>query len=186
MAVEDYGYFCTLKDDSIESAKEKVVDALAKVGFGVLTEIDARATFNRKLGVPFRNYLILGACNPKLSLKALEAEPHAGLLMPCNVVLQDRSGADGVVVSLQNPAILSRLVDNPELATVAHEADALILQALKALGGIPPRKPELEDVTPLHPDQYPARGLKARLDARHDELADIREHYPSKGLEAAD
>lgn len=185
MAMENYGYYCTLKDISFEVAKEKVVEALAGEGFEVLTEIDVKATLKKKLDVDFREYVILGTCNPSLALKALSAEPHAGLLLPCNVVLQDRMGANGVVVSLQNPTAFAGMVDNPELHAVAHEADVRILNVLVALGGkIPEDKPaRLEDVTPLHPNQYPAKALKARLDARQDTLNEIKEHNPSEGLQ---
>jgi len=184
MAIEEYGYYCTLKDTSFAAVKNKVVGALKAEGFGVLSEIDVRATFKEKLDVEFRNYLILGACNSQLAKRALEAEAQAGLLLPCNVVLQDRIGAEGVLVSFQNPTALAELTRNPELAAIAHEADVRILQVLLALGGEVPvgKEAKLEDVTPQHPDQYPARGLKARLDTRRDRLADIKEHSPSEGF----
>jgi uncharacterized protein (DUF302 family) len=185
MALDAYGYGCILKETEFGEAKARVVDALAKEGFGVLTEIDVRSTLKKKLDLDFRNYLILGACNPQLARKALEADPHAGLLLPCNVVLQDRPETGGVAVSLQNPSALAAQVGNRDLEAVAHEADVRILRVLAALGGDIPKGKEakLEDVVPLHPEAYPAKGLKARLDARQDMLGDIKEHYPSEGLQ---
>lgn len=184
MAMEEYGYYCTLKSIPFSEAKDKVVHALEAEGFGVLTEIDLRVTLKKKLGVDFRNYLILGACNPKLAKRALEAEAHAGLLLPCNVVLQDRMGAEGVVVSFQNPTALAAPTHNPELIAVAHEADVHILKVLVALGGNVPlgKEAKLEDVTPRDPGQYPARGLKARLDADRDRLTDVKDHSSSEGF----
>jgi len=185
MAQENFGYYCTLKDITFEAAKLKVAMALAEEGFGVLTEIDVQATLKKKLGADFREYIILGACNPQLAMKALGAEPHAGLMLPCNVVIQDRMGAEGIMVSLQNPTVLAGLVENRELQAIAHEADVGILKVLVALGGaVPKNKPaRLEDVTPEHPDQYPAKAMKARLDARQDKLNEVKEHYSSQGLQ---
>lgn len=93
-----YGFEKILPDTTFEGAIEKVTAALKKEGFGILSEIDVKDTLRRKLDVDFRRYVILGACNPNLAHRALEAEPQIGLLLPCNVVVQESPDA-GIVVS---------------------------------------------------------------------------------------
>jgi uncharacterized protein (DUF302 family) len=90
--------------DSYEAAIEKVTAALKAEGFGVLTRIDVRATLREKLDKDFRPYVILGACNPSLAYRALDDEPLVGLMMPCNVTVEER--ADGVLVSILNPLVM--------------------------------------------------------------------------------
>jgi len=102
-------------DDVIAKTREE----LAKEGFGVLTEIDVKATLKKKLDADFRPYLILGACNPTLAHRALSAEDKLGVLLPCNVVVQDM-GADGVVVSAMDPAAAMSMIESPEVGEVAR------------------------------------------------------------------
>ncbi len=103
-----------------EKAVERVKDELKKEGFGVLTEIDVRDTLKKKLDVEFRNYRILGACNPPFAYKALQAEEKIGLLLPCNVVVQERPGG-GVEVAAIDPAASMQTVANPALADIAAQ-----------------------------------------------------------------
>ncbi len=115
-----YGFTKVLESTDFDGAIEKVTQALGSEGFGVLTEIDVRATLKKKLDVDFRRYTILGACNPPMAHKALEAEPEIGLLLPCNVVVQEVEGGSGVSVSLVDPMAMFGVVESSELASVAE------------------------------------------------------------------
>jgi uncharacterized protein (DUF302 family) len=106
-------------------------EALGAEGFGVLTEIDVRTTLKKKLDVDFRNYVILGACNPPLAHQALVAEPDIGLLLPCNVVVYEDDG-DSVVLIL-DPLSMLNVVENPALEPVAEEAGARLKRVAAAL-----------------------------------------------------
>ena len=117
---------------SFEEAVEKVTAALKTQGFGVLTEIDVKDTFKKKLDVDFRPYKILGACNPNLSYRALNAAPEVGLLLPCNVTVSQ--AAEGIVeVSLVNPLVMLGAVSQPEVKSVAEEAQARLEKVAAAL-----------------------------------------------------
>ena len=101
-------------------------------GFGVLTEIDVKATLKKKLDVDFRKYIILGACNPPFAYRALKAEPNVGLLLPCNVVVQER-GDGAVEVSAIDPVAAMQVVDNDELGSVASEIREKLRRVLSNL-----------------------------------------------------
>lgn len=128
-----YGFGTTLAGVSFEEAIRRVTDALKDEGFGVLTEIDVQATLKKKLDVDFRPYVILGACNPPLAKQALEGEPDIGLLLPCNVVVQQTR--EGSAVSIADPKAMFALVDNPDVAPIARDAEARLRRVLGALGG---------------------------------------------------
>lgn len=96
-----------------------VVDALRAEGFGVLTEIDVRDTLKQKLDVDFKRYIILGACNPPLAYKALQAEPDLGLLLPCNVVIYEEG--EGARVAFVDPQVMLGMAANPALQSIADE-----------------------------------------------------------------
>lgn len=106
---------------SVEDAEARVRELLREEGFGVLTEIDVQRTLKDKLNVEFRQYRILGACNPPLSHRALKAEPGIGLLLPCNVVVEARSGV-GSRISFLDPEVALGLVGNPDLEPIAKDA----------------------------------------------------------------
>ncbi len=112
-----YGFDVTI-DATMQAAEEKVREALATEGFGVLTEIDVQKVMKAKLDIDRSGYKILGACNPNLAHEAIEAEPDIGLLLPCNVLLRELDGGK-VNVSFMDPVAVLGMVDNPKIAEVA-------------------------------------------------------------------
>ncbi len=122
-------YKAKIVDLSFDEAIQKATDELKKVGFGVLTEIDVKATLKKKIDVDFRNYKILGACNPQFAHKALQAEDKVGVLLPCNVIVQETE--DGKVeVAIMNPAEAMSVVKNESLEPIAGEVNKLLETAL--------------------------------------------------------
>jgi len=130
--ITDYA-FRTRLNLPYEQAVEKVTAALKDEGFGVLTEIDVKATLKKKLNVNFRRYVILGACNPPLAHQALTVEMEIGLLLPCNVIVYEEDG--GSMVSIVDPISMLGVVENPELNPVADEARSRLQRVIEALGG---------------------------------------------------
>ena len=126
-----YGFGCTLPLD-ITAAKAATTAALKQEGFGVLTEIDVQATLKAKLGVDYRPYVILGACNPQLAYQGLQVEPELGLLLPCNVIVYD-NGDQTSTVSIVDPFQMLGVVHNPALEPVATEANARLRRVLDHL-----------------------------------------------------
>jgi uncharacterized protein (DUF302 family) len=129
-SVSDYAFRAEL-DLPYEQAVERVTAALMEQGFGVLTEIDVKATLKKKLEADFRKYVILGACNPPLAHRALQAETEIGLLLPCNVIVYEADG--GSVVSIVDPLSMLGVVENPDLDPVADEARARLRKVADAL-----------------------------------------------------
>ena len=131
--MSNYGMDIRLKG-GLEGAKVKVVEALKAQGFGVLTEIDVQKTLKQKIGVDFKPYLILGACNPHLAHRALSTDESIGLLLHCNVVL--KGAGDDVEVSILDPEAMFSIAD-PEtrnaLAGLPQEAKSRLQAALAAL-----------------------------------------------------
>ena len=113
-------YFGKTITDSFENAIQKVTEALKKEGFGILTEIDLKATLKKKLDVDFYNYTILGACNPLFAYKALLAEDKIGTMLPCNVIVQEKV-AGRIEVSAVDPAASMLAVENKGLVEIATE-----------------------------------------------------------------
>jgi uncharacterized protein (DUF302 family) len=112
-------------------AVPRVREALQAQGFGVLTEIDVRATLREKLGVDHEDHVILGACNPPLAHRALQVDRQVGLLLPCNVVV--RADGDGTLVEALDPQLLVTMAGNPALAPIADEAAQRLRTALDGL-----------------------------------------------------
>ena len=116
----NYYYSTILNNITFEEAIEKVTAELQKEGFGVLTEIDIKATLKKKLDVDFYNYRILGACNAPFAYKALKAEDKIGTMLPCNVIVQEKE--PGIIeVSAINPIVSMQAVVNESLAPIALE-----------------------------------------------------------------
>lgn len=119
-------------EQSYEEAVANIREALKEEGFGVLTEIDVQATLKKKLGVDFRKYVILGACNPPLAHKAFSTELQVGLLLPCNVIVYEND--DGTtVVSALNPEVALSLMPSEALAGTAAEVAARLRRAVESL-----------------------------------------------------
>ncbi len=116
-----------------EAAMERAIDALKAQGFGVLTTIDVQQTLRAKLNRKFRKYVILGACNPPLADRALQAELDIGLLLPCNVIVYETKPLESVVAAMAPLAALGIVGENPDLISVATEADQRLRRALAAL-----------------------------------------------------
>ncbi|HMA46104.1 MAG TPA: DUF302 domain-containing protein [Frankiaceae bacterium] len=111
----------------------RVKEALKEQGFGVLTEIDVRATLRDKIGREIEDYVILGACNPQLASRALDVDRRIGLLLPCNVVV--RADGERSVVELLDPQVMVSVPERPELAPIADEAGRRLDAALATLTG---------------------------------------------------
>lgn len=125
-------FFSKLIDGPFDTAVDLVKAELKKEGFGVLTEIDVRKTFNEKLNVNFRNYRILGSCNPPFAYKALLAEDKIGLMLPCNVIVQET--ADGrIEVAAIDPAASMQAVQNPALEPIGQEIRAELQKVIDSL-----------------------------------------------------
>ena len=125
-------YFCRTLDIPFEEALGRVAEELQKEGFGVLTEIDVKATIKKKLGADFRNYRILGACNPPFAYEALKAEDKIGTMLPCNVIVQETP--DGAVeVAAVDPVASMQAVLNPSLGQIAAEVQAKLKAVVENL-----------------------------------------------------
>ena len=131
MIQEQYG----LTETTTMSAREAeaaIRAALAEEGFGILTEIDVTATFNAKLGIDYRPYKILGACNPQLAHEALGADDRIGLLLPCNVIVMESDGGE-TVVSILDPNVMETVANEDAISGVAAEARSRLMRALQAI-----------------------------------------------------
>jgi uncharacterized protein (DUF302 family) len=115
-----------------DDAIGRVTAALAEKGFGVLTTIDVQATMKKKLDVDFRPYTILGACNPQFAYNALQAEDKIGVMLPCNVIVQDK-GDGQIEVSAVDPMSSMKAVENPALGEVATSVTALLKDVIASL-----------------------------------------------------
>lgn len=127
-----YGITKQLPDTPYEEAVRRTTEALGTEGFGILTEIDVKATLKKKLDVDFRKYVILGACNPSLAHRALMAEMLIGLLLPCNVVVAE-TDKGGSIVAILDPQSMFSLVDNPGIEPLAKEVREKLQRALEQI-----------------------------------------------------
>lgn len=121
-------------DAAYEDVLPRVIEALKEEGFGVLTRIDVHDALKEKIGVDFRNYCILGACNPPLAHRALSSRPDAGLMLPCNVVVEENDG--GTLVRIVDPAAMMQaggLAGDPVLQEVGAEAEKRLKRVAEAL-----------------------------------------------------
>lgn len=125
-----YGFSKTT-DYNFEQAIEKVTEELKKEGFGVLTTIDVKETLKKKIDVDFKKYTILGACNPKLAHSGLQAEEELGLLLPCNVIVYEKN--DRTVVSVFDPQIMTAVIENPNMKSIADEVKSKLQKVLEAV-----------------------------------------------------
>lgn len=125
-----YGFSKTT-DYNFDQAIDKVTEELKKEGFGVLTSIDVKETLKKKINVDFKKYTILGACNPALAHQALLAEEELGLLLPCNVIVYEKN--DKTVVSIFDPIVMTAVIENPNMNTVAEEVKSKLKKVLEAI-----------------------------------------------------
>ncbi len=127
-----YGITKVIKAKNIQQTRLKVEEALQKVGFGVLTEIDVCDTLKNKLDVDFKPYLILGACHPSAAYNALIKEPGAGLFLPCNIIIfQERE--EEVVISAVDPIIMLSFLENKKIKPILNEVSSLLNTAIYSL-----------------------------------------------------
>jgi uncharacterized protein (DUF302 family) len=125
-------YFSKILHIPFDEAIAKVIEALKKEGFGVLTEIDVRETMRKKLDVEFPNYKILGACNPSFAYQALQAEDKIGTMLPCNVIVQQKT--EGVVeIAAVDPVASMQAVQNPKLGDLAEQVQSKLKAVIENL-----------------------------------------------------
>ena len=125
-------YITKTVESNFEDTLERATAALKEQGFGVLTDIDVQETLKKKLDVEFRKYRILGACNPPFAYQALQAEDKIGVLLPCNVILQETVDG-GVEVSAMDPAEAMGMIDNPDLKEVAEQVRSRLQRVVDSL-----------------------------------------------------
>lgn len=125
-------YFSKVLNEPFDQAIEKVTKELQEEGFGVLTEIDVKATLKKKLDVDFRKYKILGACNPHYAHQALRLEDKIGAMLPCNVIVQERD-SNQVEVSAVDPIASMAAISNPELEGVANAVQSRLRKVIEGL-----------------------------------------------------
>jgi len=122
----------TLKNISFEEGITRITESLKNEGFGILTEIDLKATLKKKLDVNFYNYKILGACNPPFAYEALQAEDKIGTMLPCNVIVQEKIAGE-IEISAVDPMASMQAIENPELGNLAKKVKTRLENCIKAL-----------------------------------------------------
>ena len=125
-------YFAKTLNVRFEDAVHRATEALKHEGFGIITEIDVRDTFKKKIGVDFRNYRILGACNPHMAHEALQIEDKVGTMLPCNVVVQDL-GDGRIEIAAIDPVASMMAIENPQLKAAAERVREKLHRAIESL-----------------------------------------------------
>jgi uncharacterized protein (DUF302 family) len=123
--------FSKITDYNFEQAIEKITEELKKEGFGILSSIDFKDTFNKKLSVDFKKYTVLGACNPPLAHKALQADEEVGLFLPCNIAVYEKDGKTNI--SVFDPLFITTVIDNPQIKSVAEEVKKKLERVLETV-----------------------------------------------------
>ncbi len=123
-------YYSRIVDDSFDHSIERVTNALQERKFGILTEIDVKETLKKKLDVDFRNYKILGACNPPFAHKALQTEDKVGTMLPCNVIVQETADGKTEIAAI-DPVESMKAIDNPGLKKIAEEVREMLKESIE-------------------------------------------------------
>ena len=123
--------FSKITDYNFEQAIEKITEELKKEGFGILSSIDFKDTFNKKLSVDYKKYIVLGACNPPLAHKALQADEEVGLFLPCNIAVYEKDGKTNI--SVFDPIFITTVIDNPQIKSVAEEVKKKLARVLETV-----------------------------------------------------
>jgi len=130
MSMISYGFSKTV-ENPFKEVLEKAKDELQKEGFGILTTIDVKEKFKEKLGIEFKEYIILGACNPPSAFKAIESEENIGLMLPCNVIVYERD--DKTVVSVIKPTVAMQMIGNRALSQVAENIERKLKNVFESI-----------------------------------------------------
>jgi len=125
-------YFSKMLPSAFDEAVKRTTEALKREGFGIITEIDVKKTMKEKIGADFRNYRILGACNPKLAHEALQLEDKEGTMLPCNVVVQDAGGGKTEVAAI-DPVASMAAIDNAKLREAATQVQGMLKKVIDSL-----------------------------------------------------
>lgn len=126
----NYG-FSKVISEPFENVLERIKEELQKEGFGILTSIDLKEKFKEKLEIDFKNYIILGACNPSFAHKALQFEEDIGLMLPCNVIVYEKNGNTGV--SIVKPTVAMQMIDNEPLNEIANHIEGKLRKVFEAM-----------------------------------------------------
>ena len=126
----NYGFTKTV-EHSFESALERVTQELKKEGFGVVSRVDMHEKFKEKLGIDYKKYVILGACNPPLALEVVEEEENMGLMLPCNVIVYENDGKTAIAII--KPSVAMQMVDNDNLRDIALQVEEKLHRVIDAV-----------------------------------------------------
>jgi len=126
----DYGFVKEVEND-FEAVVKKVEETLKQAGFGIITSIDIKEKFKEKLGIEFKKYMILGACNPAYAHKAIEAEENIGLMLPCNVIVYEKD--EKVVIAAIKPSVAMKMIKNEKLKKIAKDVETKIKDVIEKI-----------------------------------------------------